>query len=94
LVTATTELLVEQYGRTFAKQYATNVAQLQHEVVDLLASVCLATATDDGLVLHPACARYRPEPHRAPARTRAIRRLEADGYSLFSDAQLGDQETS
>jgi uncharacterized protein (TIGR02678 family) len=95
LVTSTTELLVEQYGGTFAKQYTTNVAQLQHEVVDLLASVCLVTATEDGLVLHPACARYRPEPHRAPARTRAIRRLEADdGYALFSDAQLGDQETS
>jgi uncharacterized protein (TIGR02678 family) len=95
LVTSTTELLIEQYGGTFAKQYATNVDQLQSEVVDLLESVCLATATDDGLVMHPACARYRPEPHRAPAHTRAISRLEADdSYSLFQDVPPGGQETS
>jgi hypothetical protein len=86
--------LIEQYGGTFAKQYAASAELLQVEIIGLLESVCLATATDDGLVLHPACARYRPEPHRAPARTRAIRRLEADdSYSLFPDAPLGDQET-
>jgi uncharacterized protein (TIGR02678 family) len=95
VVTSTTELLIEQYGGTFAKQYAASAELLQAEVVGLLESMCLATATDDGLVLHPACARYRPEPHRAPARTRAIRRLEADdSYSLFPDAPPGDQETS
>lgn len=95
VVTSTTELLVEQYGGTFAKQYVTNADQLRSEVVDLLESVCLATATDGGLVLHPACARYRPEPHRAPARTRAVRRMEADdSYSLFEDVPLGGQETS
>jgi uncharacterized protein (TIGR02678 family) len=95
VVTSTTELLIEQYGGTFAKQYATNADHLQAEVVDLLESVCLATATDDGLVLHPACARYRPEPRRAPARTRAVRRMEADdSYSLFQDVPLGGQETS
>ncbi|WP_027945568.1 TIGR02678 family protein [Amycolatopsis taiwanensis] len=95
LVSSTVELLVEQYGGTFAKQYSANADQLQSEVVDLLESVCLATSTDGGLVLHPACARYRPEPRRAPARTRALRRLETDdSYSLFPDTPLGDQETS
>lgn len=43
LVASTTELLVEQYGGTFAKQYATNADLLQSEVVGLLASMCLAT---------------------------------------------------
>lgn len=32
-----------------------------------------ALRTEGGMMLHPASARYRPEPHRAPARTRAMR---------------------
>lgn len=70
------ELLIEQYGSTFGKQYATDPALLKTETVRLLESLSLVVVADGGLVLHPASARYRPEPHRAPARTRAMRRLE------------------
>ncbi len=39
----------------------------------LLESMSLARSLPEGLVLHPAAARYRPEPHAQP--TRAARRL-------------------
>ncbi|GAA3021920.1 TIGR02678 family protein [Actinokineospora globicatena] len=84
LVRSSLDLLVEQYGRTFAKAHVADVDHLRSEVVALLQSVCLATAVPDGLVLHPAAARYRPEPHRAPAKTRAQSRLDDDTPTLFT----------
>jgi uncharacterized protein (TIGR02678 family) len=54
--------------------------RLRDEVVALLSDLCLATATAAGLVVHPAAARYRPQPHAAPP-TRAARRL-ADQLEL------------
>ncbi|WP_424185841.1 TIGR02678 family protein [Actinokineospora sp. G85] len=81
VVEANVELLIEQYGSAFASQYSDNAALLAAEAVKLLESVCLVVAVDDGIVLHPASARYRPEPQRAPARTRASRRLHgAEDY--------------
>ncbi|GAA1630826.1 TIGR02678 family protein [Georgenia ruanii] len=64
-------LLVEQYGATFAEAFATDPEYLQAEVVTRLEELSLARRTPAGLVLHPACARYQPEPQRAPRRTPA-----------------------
>jgi uncharacterized protein (TIGR02678 family) len=52
---------------------------LRDEVVRVLTDLCLACTTAAGLVIHPAAARYRPQPHAAP--TRAARRL-ADQLEL------------
>lgn len=71
-------LLISRYGLAFGKSYTDDPAMLTDEIVSLLDAVSLARRTDDGLVLHPACGRYRPEPHTAPARTRAAQRLDAD----------------
>jgi uncharacterized protein (TIGR02678 family) len=65
------ELLVEQYGTTFAEMFARDVGYLQAEVVSRLEDVGLARRTAAGLVLHPAAARYQPEPHHAPRRVPA-----------------------
>ncbi|MFH5823067.1 TIGR02678 family protein [Georgenia sp. AZ-5] len=70
-------LLVEQYGSTFGEAYAADPALLQAEVVARLEAVGLARGTPAGLVLHPACARYQPEPQRAPRRP-AARPVPAD----------------
>jgi uncharacterized protein (TIGR02678 family) len=78
------DLLIEQYGKAFGDGYRSDPASLKTAVVGLLESMSLAASSDGGLVLHPATARYRPEPHRAPVRTRAMRRLEEeDPYTLF-----------
>ncbi|TCO53137.1 TIGR02678 family protein [Actinocrispum wychmicini] len=83
LVQSNIELLVEQYGSTFSKKYTEDPVLLQAEVVRLLESVSLARNSVDGLILHPACARYRPEPQRAPARTQTVR--GQDQESLFPE---------
>ncbi|GAA4286070.1 TIGR02678 family protein [Georgenia daeguensis] len=63
------DLLVEQYGNTFAEAFANDPRHLQEEVVARLEDVGLARRAPAGLVLHPACARYQPEPNRVPRRT-------------------------
>jgi hypothetical protein len=54
--------------------------RLRNEVVTVLTDLCLAGPAAAGLVIHPAAARYRPQPHAAPP-TRAARRL-ADPLDL------------
>ncbi|HEX7305292.1 DUF2398 family protein [Lentzea sp.] len=81
-VEANIDLIIEQYGSAFAKGYVEKPSSLMQEVVQLLESVSIVVGDEDGLVLHPASARYRPEPHRAPARTRAMRRI-GDQPTLF-----------
>ncbi|WP_255432593.1 TIGR02678 family protein [Amycolatopsis sp. WAC 04197] len=76
VVDSNIDLLIEQYGKAFGKAYTQDPAMLRREVALLLESLSLVVITEEGLVLHPASARYRPEPHRAPARTRAMRRLD------------------
>jgi uncharacterized protein (TIGR02678 family) len=77
LVADNLEHLSEQNARNWRSEVVEDLGRLRTEVVQVLTSVDLATATDDGLVLHPACARYRPEPVRSSARPRSLRRLEA-----------------
>jgi uncharacterized protein (TIGR02678 family) len=77
LVADNLEHLAEQNARSWRSEVIGDLGRLRAEVVQVLTSVSLATATEDGLVLHPACARYRPEPVRSAAKPRALRRLEA-----------------
>ncbi|MEW9554092.1 TIGR02678 family protein [Nonomuraea sp. NPDC050783] len=63
--------------------------QLRDEAADLLKAVGLCTVTGEGLVVHPAAARYRPAVRLAPPATRAKRRLDDDAQQfqapLFTD---------
>ena len=63
--------------------------RFRDEVVHLLASVGLATIVAEGVVVHPAAARYRPSVRDVSATTRAKRRLGADPQEtqdpLFTD---------
>ncbi|MEJ5946796.1 TIGR02678 family protein [Pseudokineococcus basanitobsidens] len=73
------EELTDLAGRNaaaWAEALATDVPRLRSEVVTLLESLSLARSTDAGLVVHPAAARYRPDPQRAEP-TRARRRAAA-----------------
>ncbi|MFD0119589.1 TIGR02678 family protein [Streptomyces sp. NPDC058320] len=67
------DALASRYARAWAGAYIADPVRLQKEVVALLESMSLARSLPEGLVLHPAAARYRPEPHAQP--TRAARRL-------------------
>ncbi|MGW4177074.1 TIGR02678 family protein [Streptomyces rubiginosohelvolus] len=62
------EALSSRYAKAWAGAYIADPACLQKEVVALLESMALARSLPEGLVLHPAAARYRPEPHAQPAR--------------------------
>jgi len=87
LVERNIALLLEQHGAAFSAQFAEDPARLQAEAVALLDALSMTRSTPDGLALHPVTARYRPEPHRAPARTRAARRLGgAAGTAADPDA--------
>ncbi len=83
VVDSNVELLIEQYGRAFGSGYTADPSVLRAEVVRLLESMSLAVSMEGGLALHPATARYRPEPHRAPARTRAMGRLDEDSQEAL-----------
>ncbi|MFC8965483.1 TIGR02678 family protein [Streptomyces sp. NPDC057094] len=65
--------LATRYAKAWAGAYIADPVRLQKEVVALLESMSLARSLPEGLVLHPAAARYRPEPHAQP--TRAARRM-------------------
>ena len=67
-VTEAVQLLVEQFGTTFGETWTSDPDHLQSEVVTRLEALSLARTTPAGLVLHPACARYQPEPQRMPRR--------------------------
>lgn len=90
------ELLSDQNAKAWRAEVAGDLGRLTDEVVAVLSAVSLATATDNGLVLHPACSRYRPDPVRTATRTRAQRRLIDDGgpfdpadEPLFADPTRG-----
>lgn len=71
------EDLAARNAKSWRSEVTADLDRLRQDVVALLVSLSLATATDDGLAIHPACARYRAEPIRTPATTRAARRLES-----------------
>ena len=79
LVAENIELLSDQNAKAWRAEVAGDLGRLTDEVVSVLTAVSLAAPTDNGLVLHPACSRYRPEPVRTATRTRAQRRLADDG---------------
>ena len=90
--------LAQRNSKVWSSEHVDDVDRLRDEVVAVLQAVSLATATDDGLVIHPAAARYRPQPQHAPARTRAVQRLDDDtaatdesAADLFTDS---DSETT
>jgi uncharacterized protein (TIGR02678 family) len=85
------EDLAGRNTRAWRAEVADDLDRLTDEVVAVLTSVSLATATADGLVLHPACYRYRPEPVRISTRTRAQRRLDTqDAPVVALDEALFD----
>lgn len=86
--------LATKHASAWRSDVADNLDQLVGEVVGVLVAVSLTTPTDDGLVLHPACYRYRPQPIQAPVKTRAQRRLDAhdDPTTPLIDVLPGSNE--
>ena len=70
------EDLAARNAKSWRSEVTQDLDRLRVDVVSLLESLSLATATPDGLAIHPACARYRAQPIRTPATTRAARRME------------------
>ncbi|MFG2994861.1 TIGR02678 family protein [Streptomyces sp. NPDC048257] len=58
--------LVSRYKKAWAAEYVGDLGRLRSEVVGLLESVSLVETDDEGVVVRPAAARYRPEPRRMP----------------------------
>ncbi len=85
--------LSTQHRRAWGTALVDQPDRLHDEVVTVLTDLCLATVTATGLVIHPAAARYRPQPHAAPP-TRATRRLGADTQPemLWTDDALTSAE--
>lgn len=81
--------LAERNAAAWSAAYVSDVARLRREVVALLASLSLARPTEDGLVVHPAAARYRPDPQRAVP-TRSRRRAAAAEPTPAPEASLFD----
>jgi len=59
--------LLTRYGRGWQQRLRDDPTALRDEVLELLASLSLVTATDDGVLVHAVAARYRTEVthHRA-----------------------------
>jgi uncharacterized protein (TIGR02678 family) len=66
--------LSERYRRSWGTALVEQPDRLRDEVIAVLIDLGLATVCSAGLVIHPAAARYRPQPQAAP-QTRAARRL-------------------
>ena len=84
------EDLAQRNASVWRAEVASDLDRLTDEVVTVLSSVSLATATGDGLILHPACYRYRPEPVRTQTRSRAQRRLDANHLPAPAPAPAPD----
>ncbi|MFF9214263.1 MULTISPECIES: TIGR02678 family protein [unclassified Streptomyces] len=89
--------LAARHARAWAGAFIADPDRLRKEVVALLESMSLARSLPEGLALHAAAARYRPEPHaqptRAAQRLAATRRREADeplSDALFTESFLGE----
>lgn len=77
--------LISRNVRSWRAGVAEDPEGLRNDVVARLRAVGLAIATDTGLVLHPACARYRPEPVRTPTRARTTRPAADDAPDTAND---------
>jgi uncharacterized protein (TIGR02678 family) len=80
------QFIIDQYGSAFAERYLDAPDTLIDEVVSLLDSLSLTRSGADGIILHPACARYRPQPQKLPPRSRRPAHDAADNPdALFAD---------
>ncbi|MGC5011993.1 TIGR02678 family protein [Streptosporangium sp. DT93] len=81
--------LALRHAKAWRNDIVNDPIRFRDEVVHLLASVGLATVGTEGMVVHPAAARYRPGVRDVSATTRARRRLGADPREtqdpLFTD---------
>lgn len=68
------DAVLAELATTHARAWGEELGGLREDVVLLLCETGLARTTETGLLLHPAAARYRPQPRTAPP-TRAARRL-------------------
>ena len=85
MVDAGVELLIETYGDSFGAAHVADPPALRAGAVALLESVSVARSTPGGLLLHPVCARYQPEPQRVPARPRqALPQAPAPPTDMFA----------
>jgi len=66
--------LTTRHARAWGDALAEQPGKLRDDVVAVLCELGVARAAATGLLLHPAAARYRPQPRTAPP-TRASRRL-------------------
>ncbi|GLW33308.1 TIGR02678 family protein [Actinoplanes regularis] len=66
--------LTARHARAWGDALAEEPGALRGDVVLVLCEIGVARTTATGLLLHPAAARYRPQPRTAPP-TRAARRL-------------------
>ncbi|MFE5731621.1 TIGR02678 family protein [Streptomyces sp. NPDC056528] len=80
--------LVSRYAKAWSAAYVADLARLRGDVVALLESVSLGQARPDGLVLHPAMARYRPEPRMSLRSKSAVRPPSPQQTSAFADTAL------
>lgn len=70
--------LTARHARAWGDALADQPGSLRADVAAVLCEVGVARPTATGLLLHPAAARYRPQPRTAPP-TRAARRLAPEG---------------
>lgn len=92
--------LARRYARSWREDVKDAVG-LQRSVIDLLTDTGLALPIPDGLVLHPASARYRPLPEHVAERARADAAPSTPGgdeaagpdlFAMFPDPQSSDEE--
>lgn len=86
--------LIARYRRVWSEDLVADITKLRAEVVATLSAMSLANAADHGLVVHPAAARYRPQPQRFPAKTQARTRTGIDAGKQTQDLLATDLETS
>lgn len=84
--------LARAHASAWRKDILDDPLPFREEVAALLQAVGLAAITTEGLVLHPAAARYRPSVRLAPPVTRAKRRLGDDARQLPSPLFTVDDE--
>lgn len=70
--------LVERHNKAWSMQYVADPAHLRDDIVELLSGVGLVAATAEAFVVHPAAARFRPNPQYSPTTTRARARMDSD----------------
>ncbi|HST48717.1 TIGR02678 family protein [Jatrophihabitans sp.] len=66
-------ILTERHAKAWGADAVENPEGFRNSVLNVLNEVSLARTTSDGIIIHPASARYRPLPE-ASAPTRAARR--------------------